>query len=98
MKGDVASACGCPRLIVLTDVPGAALSFSSRPRYLRQMTVAEARTHLAAGEFAPGSMGHKVEACIAFLEAGGEEAVIAATADAGAAIAGEAGTRIIPGP
>lgn len=92
----LATACGCSRLIILTDVPGAALSFSSHPRYLRRMTVAEARAHLAAGEFAPGSMGPKVAACIGFLEAGGEEAVIAATAEAAGAITGSAGTRIIP--
>ncbi len=94
----LATACGCSRLIVLTDVPGAALSFESSPQYLRQITVAEAKVHLAAGEFAAGSMGPKVEACIGFLEDGGQEATIAATFEAGAAIAGQTGTRIIPGP
>jgi carbamate kinase len=94
----LATAAGATRLIVLTDVPGAALAFeSAAPRYVDSMTSAQAREHLARGEFAPGSMQPKVEACVAFVEAGGREAVIASTADAAAAIAGRAGTRIVRG-
>ncbi|MBI2912866.1 MAG: hypothetical protein HYY03_02985 [Chloroflexi bacterium] len=89
------TAVGASRLVVLTDVPGAALSFSSpRRRFLREMTSAEARRHLERGEFAPGSMGPKVEACLEFLKGGGDEAVIAATTDAAKAFRNEAGTRL----
>ena len=91
----LATALGASRLIVLTDVPGAALSFGGTDeRFMARMTVAEARAHLSKGEFAPGSMAPKVEACVEFVEAGGEEAVIAATDQAAAALAGDAGTRI----
>ncbi len=91
----LATAARASRLVILTDVPGAALSFESeRPQFLDRMTVTEARLHLNRGEFAPGSMAPKVEACLEFLEAGGEEAVIAATADAAAALQSRAGTRV----
>jgi carbamate kinase len=91
----LAASLGASRLVVLTDVPGAALAFATPGRrYLREMSVAEARVHLERGEFAPGSMAPKVEACVEFVEAGGGEAVIAATSDAAAAFEGRAGTRI----
>jgi carbamate kinase len=92
----LATAVGAKRLIVLTDVPGAALSFgNAEQRYLRELTVDQARHHLEQGEFAPGSMKPKVEACLEFLARGGESAVIAATTDAAAAFVDRAGTRLI---
>lgn len=92
----LATAVAATRLIILTDVPGAALAFSSpQQRFLNEITAAEARQHWQRGEFARGSMGPKVEACLNFLEQGGQEAIIAATADAAAAFRGDAGTRIV---
>jgi carbamate kinase len=86
------------RLIVLTDVQGAALSFGREgERFMARMTSVEAREHLAKGEFAPGSMAPKVEACVEFVEAGGKEAVISSTDEAAVALAGDAGTRIRAG-
>lgn len=94
----LATAMGASRLVVLTDVPGAALSFGrAGEQFMARMTVAEAREHLEKGEFAPGSMAPKVEACVEFVEAGGEEAVIASTHEAAAALAGDAGTWISAG-
>ncbi|MEK7828759.1 MAG: carbamate kinase, partial [Deltaproteobacteria bacterium] len=43
---------------------------------LDKLTLSEARKYLDAGEFAPGSMGPKIEAAIEFLEAGGKEVII----------------------
>jgi carbamate kinase len=94
----IATALGASRLFILTDVPGAALGFlGPEPQFLPAMSVGEARSHLTRNEFAPGSMGPKVEACAQFVQAGGETAVIAAIADAAAALQGRAGTRILPG-
>ena len=91
----IATVIGSSRLVILTDVPGAALSFATpQQQFVREMNVREAREHLERGEFAPGSMAPKVEACIEFLGAGGEEAIIAARTEAGAALGGAAGTRI----
>ena len=38
--------------------------------------LAELREHAAAGQFARGSMGPKVDAALRFVEAGGDRAVI----------------------
>lgn len=94
----LATAVGASRLVVLTDVPGAALAFGkASQQFIGRTTVSEAREHLARGEFAPGSMAPKVEACVEFIEAGGEVAVIASTQEAVRALAGDGGTRITAG-
>ncbi len=94
----IATGLGAGRLVVLTDVPGAAVSFGTASQeFLRAMTTTEARQHLDRGEFAPGSMAPKVEACVGFVEAGGEEAVIAATSESEVALLANAGTRIFAG-
>lgn len=86
---------GAGDLLILTDVERVAVNYG-RPgqRDLREMTVAEARRHLAAGQFPAGTMGPKIEAAIGFLEAGGERVTIGSLDSAAAALAGRAGTRI----
>jgi carbamate kinase len=60
------------------------------------MTVSEARRYLAEGtHFAPGSMAPKIEACIGFLERGGQTAVISSPEKLELALAGETGTSIV---
>jgi len=58
------------------------------------VTVDEARQYLAAGEFAAGSMGPKVEAAIAFLEHDGREVVITSPDHLADAVAGRTGTHL----
>jgi carbamate kinase len=58
--------------------------------------VAQAREYQAAGHFHKGSMGPKVEACISFLERGGQSAVISNPENLGRALAGETGTWLVP--
>ena len=53
------------------------------------------RAYAAEGHFKAGSMGPKVEACLRFVDAGGE-IVIASLTEVGPAMAGEAGTHIVP--
>ena len=56
-------------LVIATDVPNVMVDFgtpSARP--LGRVTVAELREHAAAGQFARGSMGPKVEAALRFVE------------------------------
>jgi len=97
---DLASAClaaevGVGNLVIATDVPGVALGFGTPfQRFSASLAVAEARSLLAAGEFPAGSMGPKVEACAAFIENGGQRAVICHLDDIALAIAGKAGTEI----
>jgi carbamate kinase len=62
---------GADTLVIATDVPNVMVDFgtpSARP--LGRVTVAEMREHAAAGQFARGSMGPKVEAALRFVEAG----------------------------
>jgi carbamate kinase len=84
-------------LLILTDVERVALNYG-RPgqREISEMTVREAREHLAVGQFPPGTMGPKIEAAVEFLDAGGSRATIASLEQASPALAGRAGTRIRP--
>ena len=92
----LASSLGAPVFVVSTGVEKVAIQFR-RPgqRFLDRITAAEARRHLAAGEFPEGSMGPKVRAAIEFLERGGREVIITSPAHLEAAIAGETGTHVV---
>ncbi|WP_214020088.1 carbamate kinase [Methanoculleus sp.] len=88
---------GAGDLLILTDVECVALDYG-RPgqQEISEMTVLEARGHLAAGQFPPGTMGPKIEAAVEFLDAGGSRVTIASLEEASRALAGRAGTRIRP--
>ncbi len=84
-------------LLVLTDVKKVQTGYGSlMPEDLDRMTVSEAKRLSKRGEFGSGSMGPKVQAAVNFLEAGGRRAVIADLDDGPSALAGEAGTEILP--
>jgi carbamate kinase len=84
-------------LLILTAVPRVQVGFGTpAARSLDRLAAAEARQLLDAGEFPEGSMGPKVAACLAFLDAGGSRAVIAALDDAADAVFGDAGTTFVP--
>ena len=94
----LAHSIGWKHLVIATDVPQVALDFGKpTQKFLDRLTIKEAKQHLAAGQFPPGSMGPKVEAAVSFLEGGGEHAVITDLAGLVAAVAGKAGTRILRG-
>ena len=61
------------------------------------MTAAEAKEHLAAGQFPAGSMGPKIEAALRFVEKGEGAAIITSIDRLKEALQGETGTRIIKG-
>ncbi|HET6391816.1 MAG TPA: carbamate kinase [Blastococcus sp.] len=81
-------------LVIATDVPNVMVDFgtpSQRP--LGRVTVAQLREHAAAGQFARGSMGPKVEAALRFVEGGGSRAVITSLEHIADAVSGDdAGT------
>jgi carbamate kinase len=82
--------------VIATDVEGAALHYGRPEQHFpRTLTVNEATAHLRAGEFPPGSMGPKVEACIRFLHSGGKRAVICSIDAIEEAVAGRAGTEFL---
>jgi len=88
---------GASIFLILTDVDNAYLDYE-RPgqKALSRITVAEAKTYLAAGHFPKGSMRPKIESAVKFLESGGETAIITSPRLAGEALAGKAGTIIVP--
>jgi carbamate kinase len=82
-------------LMILTDVPHVSLNFGTPEETpLVSVDVDELKRCLSQGHFREGSMRPKIEACIAFLEAGGERAVVASLAEVAAAFDGTAGTQI----
>lgn len=83
------------RLIIATDVAGAAIHFGSpRERFLEEVSARELEGHLRAGSFPPGTMGPKIEAALAFVRQGGRQAVITSLNAIEAAVEGRAGTRL----
>ncbi len=63
-------------------------------RPVDRLSVAEARRHLADGQFGEGSMAPKVRAALKYLEGGGRRAVITCPEQLELAAAGRAGTVI----
>ena len=87
---------GAETFVILTDIDRVYLDFVRPPRRaLERLTATEAATHLARGEFLPGSMAPKIEAAIAFLAAGGRRVIVCLPEQAPAALRGAAGTTIV---
>ncbi len=87
----LAIAVGADRLIVLTDVPAVMTNFGTPDATaLGHVGLAE----LAGMSFPAGSMAPKIEGCRRFVEATGGSASIGLLTDAGALLAGTAGTTI----
>ena len=83
--------------IISTGVDKVAVDFKKpTQRELDKLTVAEAKKHLAEGQFPAGSMGPKIEAAIDFLEHGGKEVIITQPHLLEDAIAGKNGTHLVP--
>lgn len=61
-----------------------------------QMTVAEAEKYIEEGQFAPGSMLPKIQACIDFVKTTGNKAIITNPELLAEASIGNAGTTIVP--
>ena len=85
-------------LLMLTDIEKVQRGFGEPgARSIDRMTVAEARSLLAAGEFGEGSMGPKIEAAIAFCASGAGRAIVAELSQGPQALRGSAGTEIVLG-
>lgn len=86
-------------LLICTAVERVALNFGTpRQQWVDRLTLSEAKRYLAEGShFGGGSMAPKIQAVINYLEHGGREALITSPDHVERALAGETGTRIIPG-
>ena len=84
-------------LVIATDVPHAVIRYGEPDAEpLGRVSVAEMRAHAEDGEFASGSMGPKVDAVCRFVEATGRRGVITSLDQITAAVAGDAGTVVLP--
>jgi carbamate kinase len=93
----LANELGADMFIISTAVEQVALDWGKPDqRWIDRMTLSGAKQHLAEGQFAPGSMGPKIEAVIGYLERGGTEAIITDPDNVERALAGETGTHIVP--
>jgi carbamate kinase len=88
---------GADTLVIATDVPHVMVDFGTpHARALHRVTAAELREHAAAGQFARGSMGPKVEAALRFVERGGTRAVITTLESISDAVSGDdVGTLLV---
>jgi carbamate kinase len=95
-SGLLARDLGADLFIMVTDTSGVYLNYKKPDAVLiRRTTPAELRQNM--DQFPAGSMGPKVEAASAFVEATGKMAAIGAISDIGRICTGEAGTIVVPG-
>ncbi|MBI6546040.1 MAG: hypothetical protein HY692_04555, partial [Cyanobacteria bacterium NC_groundwater_1444_Ag_S-0.65um_54_12] len=81
--------------MISTAVERVALNFNKPDQQdLGELTLEEAETYLAQGQFAAGSMGPKIKAVIDFLRQGGQRAIITCPEAIATALHGKAGTSI----
>lgn len=82
-------------LVIVTDVPGAAVGYGQRwERWLGEVTREELVELERMGEFADGSMGPKIKAGLSFLASGGDRFIVTDIPSLPRALRGEAGTRV----
>ena len=73
----LATTIGAEALVLVTGVAAVQIDFGTPDqRAVNLLSVAEAERYSAEGQFPPGSMGPKVDACLRFLHEGGSAAVI----------------------
>ncbi len=91
----LAIALGAERLVIVTDVEAVSRGWgTSAQEEVRELDVRAAEALLP--ELATGSMGPKLEAALAFARETGHNALITSAAARDEALAGSAGTRIMP--
>lgn len=93
----LAAKLGVDIFAISTDIDFVYLDYKKpTQRPLRQITASELEKHYRAGHFPAGNMGPKVESALRFLKTGGREVVITSYEHMTEAIAGHAGTHIVP--
>ncbi len=92
----LASALKAELFLISTAVEKVALNYNKHEqRWLDRLTLSEARRYLAEGHFLAGSMGPKIEAIIAYLEANPRgKALITKPEAIQSALAGQTGTWV----
>ncbi len=95
----VAQHIGADALVIATDVDAVVLDFGTdHATPVGQVQASRMRQIAHEQQFAAGSMGPKVEAVVRFAESGRGPGIITSLAQIGEALAGTAGTRVVPDP
>ncbi|MEM7352166.1 MAG: carbamate kinase [Acidobacteriota bacterium] len=90
---------GADLLLISTAVERVAIHFNQpQQQWLDRMTLSEARRYHAEGHFLAGSMGPKIRSMIDFIAATGGNGIITDPTHLVSALAGEAGTWVVPDP
>ncbi|MFW9981365.1 MAG: carbamate kinase [Candidatus Thorarchaeota archaeon] len=85
-------------LLISTAVERVYLNFGKENQEaIDKMDHIQAQRYMDEGHFTPGSMYPKIEACVQFIKAGGEMAIITDPPNIMRALNGETGTRIVLG-
>lgn len=93
----LAARLGVDLFVISTDTDFVYLDYKKpTQRPLTYLYAAELEGHAKAGQFPPGNMGPKVESVLRFLREGGREGVITSCDQLSRAVAGTAGTHILP--
>lgn len=93
----LASELGVDIFAISTDTDCVYLDYKKPgQRALTCVAAEELESHYRAGQFPPGNMGPKVESALRFLRRGGKEVIITSYEHLCEAVAGKAGTRILP--
>jgi len=93
----LATELGVGLFIISTDAECVYLDYKKpTQRKLPHVTAAEMEEYYNAGQFPPGNMGPKVQSALRFLKNGGKEVIITSYEYLIDAVAGKAGTHIIP--
>jgi carbamate kinase len=93
----LAESVGADIFMVLTDVKKVYLHFGEKRQIgIKTLRLEQAKKYLSEGHFPSGTMGTKIEACIRFIEYGGERAIITCLDCADDALDGKEGTHILP--
>lgn len=93
----LASRLGVDLFVISTDTDYVYLDYKKpTQRPLALVGCGELQEYADAGHFPPGNMGPKVESVLRFLTQGGREAIITSCEKLCSAVAGTAGTHIVP--
>ncbi len=93
----LAAQLGVERFVISTDTEYVYLDYKKPSQSpLTSVCAAELEKYLAAGHFPPGNMGPKIESVLRFLRDGGKEGIITSCENLRPAVAGKAGTHILP--
>lgn len=84
-------------LVILTAVEKVCINFNKPDqKEIDTMTVSEAKEYIKQGQFAPGSMLPKIEACLEYIEGHPEGVALVTSLECAAAgLDGKTGTRIV---